>query len=135
MATTSTVSESTNNPEQSMATPIEYPTGDGEPPVETDVHRDTTHPTSAEPGAETESMRTQIEKARRLVSMELDLADMRRQLAENNLAITEAQLELAERQIEQLKVENERLREENEELRAARASAERLIPRSAPRHP
>ena len=104
-------------PEPRQERPTEDPTGDGEPSVETDFHRDDKLPTSAETIDETESMRIQIEKARRLVSMELDLAEMRRQLAENNLEITEAQLDLAESQIEQLKAENDRLRKENEGLR------------------
>ena len=54
--------------------------------------------------------RDQLERARRLVALELDLAETRRRLAEDNLKITEAQLELAEREIEELKAENERLR-------------------------
>jgi hypothetical protein len=58
-----------------------------------------------------------LERARRLVALELDLAETRRRLAEDNLQITEAQLELAERQIEDLKAENERLRREIDELR------------------
>jgi hypothetical protein len=66
---------------------------------------------------ETESFRDHLEKARRLVALELDLAETRRQLAEDNLKITEAQLELAERELEGLKAENERLRREIEALR------------------
>lgn len=58
-----------------------------------------------------------LERARRLVALELDLAETRRRLAEDNLKITEAQLELAERQIAELKAENERLRGEIEGLR------------------
>ncbi len=103
-------------PQPRQERPIESSTRDGEPLGETDIHRDSKLLTSAEPIDETESMRILIEKARRLVSIELDLAEMRRQLAEDTLKITEAQLELAESQIEQLKSENEQLREENERL-------------------
>ena len=103
--------------------------------AEPDVQHNLEPAISAEPIAESDSMRIQIEKARRLVALELDLAELRRRLAENNLRITEAQFELAERQIEQLKAENERLRAENQDLRAAQSSAEGLIPRSAPRRP
>jgi hypothetical protein len=67
--------------------------------------------------AESGAFRDQLEKARRLVALELDLAETRRRLAEDNLRITEVQLELAEKQIEGLKAENERLRREIEELR------------------
>ena len=66
---------------------------------------------------EAESFRDHLEKARRLVALELDLAETRRRLAEDNLKITEAQLELAERELEELKAENERLRREIEALR------------------
>jgi hypothetical protein len=58
-----------------------------------------------------------LERARRLVALELDLAETRRRLAEDNLKITEAQLELAEREIDELRAENERLRRELETLR------------------
>jgi hypothetical protein len=75
-------------------------------------------PADSQSADEAELMRTHLEKARRIVALELELAELRRQLAENNLRITEAQLELAETQIEQLKVENERLRRENDELRS-----------------
>jgi Uma2 family endonuclease len=68
-------------------------------------------PTVAEDLDGAETMRVQIEKARRLIAAELDLAEMRRQVAESNVALTEAQLELAETQIEQLKSENDRFRE------------------------
>ena len=68
--------------------------------------------------AEDASFREQLEKARRLVALELELAETRRQVAESNLKITEVQLELAERQIEDLKAENERLRREVEALLA-----------------
>jgi chemotaxis protein histidine kinase CheA len=74
-------------------------------------------PTIGDEGAEAESFRANIEKARRLVALELDLAETRRQLAENNLTITEAQLALAEQEIDELKAENERLRREIEALR------------------
>ena len=74
-------------------------------------------PTVAEELDGAETMRVQIEKARRLIAAELDLAETRRRLAEQNLEITEAQLELAERQIEELKAENECLRREIEGLR------------------
>ena len=63
-----------------------------------------------------------LEKARRLVALELDLAETRRGLAEDNLRITEAQLELAEEEIARLKAENERLRREIEDLRGGRES-------------
>jgi hypothetical protein len=68
---------------------------------------------------EIESFHDHLEKARRLVALELDLAETRRRLAEDNLRITEAQLELAERELEELKVENERLRRELEDLRGS----------------
>ena len=67
--------------------------------------------------AEAVSFRDHLEKARRLVALELDLAETRRRLAEDNLKITEAQLELAEQELEELKAENERLRREIETLR------------------
>ena len=73
-------------------------------------------PTIAEELDGAETMRVQIEKARRLVAVELDLAEMRRQVAENNATLTQAQLELAETQIEELKAENDRLRQEIEFL-------------------
>ncbi len=60
----------------------------------------------------------QLERARRLVALELDLAETCRRVAEDNLRISEAQLELAERQIEELKAENERLRREIADLRS-----------------
>jgi hypothetical protein len=63
------------------------------------------------------AFRDHLEKARRLVALELDLAETRRRLAEDNLKITEAQLELAEREIEELKAENGRLRGEIADLR------------------
>ena len=63
------------------------------------------------------AFRDHLERARRLVALELDLAETRRQLAEDNLKITEAQLELAERELEEVKAENERLRREIEALR------------------
>jgi chromosome segregation ATPase len=66
---------------------------------------------------EADSFRDHLEKARRLVALELDLAETRRRLAEDNLKITEAQLELAEREIEALKAENERLCREIQALR------------------
>jgi hypothetical protein len=65
-----------------------------------------------------ESSHDPLERARRLVALELDLAETRRRLAEDALKITEAQLELAERELEELKAENERLRREIEELRS-----------------
>jgi Uma2 family endonuclease len=74
-------------------------------------------PTIGEAVSEAKTMQAQIEKARRLVAMELELAEMRRQLAENDLKLTEAQLELAETQLEELKAEIERLRQEKEALR------------------
>jgi len=73
--------------------------------------------TAREHADEAESMRVQIEKARRLVAAELELADMRRLLTDSNLTITEAQLDLAELQIEQQKAEIQRLRDENAGLR------------------
>ena len=100
-----------------MATPLEDPTEPGEPPVETARERRPELPASTESIAEDELIRIAIEKARRLVSIELDLAEMRLHLAEKNLEITEAQLALAEQQIDQLKAENERLREEIQGLR------------------
>jgi hypothetical protein len=66
---------------------------------------------------EVRSFHDHLERARRLVALELDLAETRRQLAEDNLRITEAQLELAERELEELKAENDRLRREIEALR------------------
>jgi hypothetical protein len=66
---------------------------------------------------EAESFSDQLEQARRLVALELDLAETRRRLAEDNLRITEAQLELAERELEEIKAENERLRREIKALR------------------
>lgn len=72
-----------------------------------------------DPSADGESVSfdRMLERARRLVALELDLAETRRRLAEDNLKITEAQLELAERQIAELKAENDRLRGELEALR------------------
>jgi hypothetical protein len=70
---------------------------------------------SADP--EAESSRDHLERARRLVALELDLAETRRRLAEDSLRITEAQLELAERELAEVKAENERLRREIEEFR------------------
>ena len=72
--------------------------------------------TPREVAAEADSMRDQIEKARRFNRMEVELAAMRRQVAENNLLLTEAQLELAEAQLEEIKAENERLRREIDAL-------------------
>jgi hypothetical protein len=69
------------------------------------------------PSPEDESFQITIEKARRLVAMELDLAQTRGQLLESNLKITEAQLELAERQLDQLIAENQHLRQENDALK------------------
>jgi hypothetical protein len=65
-----------------------------------------------------DSFHEHLEKARRLVALELDLAETRRRLAEDNLKITEAQLELAERELAKVKAENERLRRELEALRS-----------------
>ncbi len=72
-----------------------------------------------EPSAEGEpaTFDQMLARARRLVTLELDLAETRRRLAEDNLKITEAQLELAERELADLKAENECLRGEIEELR------------------
>jgi hypothetical protein len=67
--------------------------------------------------AEAESFRAGLERARRLVALELDLAESRRRVVEDSLKITEAQLELAEQEIEELKAENERLRWEIAGLR------------------
>jgi hypothetical protein len=67
---------------------------------------------------EDDSSRDPLERARRLVALELDLAETRRRLAEDALKITEAQLELAERELEELRAENEHLRREIEELRS-----------------
>lgn len=61
--------------------------------------------------------REAIEKARRLVALELDLAETRRRLAEDDLRITEAQLELAEERIRHLEAENGRLRRDLEAAR------------------
>ena len=66
---------------------------------------------------EAEGFGDHLEKARRLMSLELDLAETRRRVAEDNLKITEAQLALTEREVEELKAENERLRREIEALR------------------
>ena len=76
-------------------------------------------PSASHDDAEAGVFRDHLERARRLVALELDLAETRRRLAEDNLKITEAQLELAEREIEELKAENERLRREIEEFRGA----------------
>jgi hypothetical protein len=67
--------------------------------------------------AEAESFRAGLERARRLVALELDLAETRRRVAEDSFKITEAQLALAERELEDLKAENERLRREIADLR------------------
>ena len=75
-------------------------------------------PSGPEPSAEDESFQFTMEKARRLIAIELDLAQMRVQLLESNLRITEAQLELAERQLDQLVAENQHLRQENDALRS-----------------
>jgi hypothetical protein len=69
---------------------------------------------------EADSFGDHLERARRLVALELDLAETRRRLAEDSLKITEAQLELAERELEEMRAENERLRREIAELRRAR---------------
>jgi hypothetical protein len=86
---------------------------------EQDVPRETEqqHQSSLEASAEDESFRFAMEKARRLIAIELDLAQMRAELLESNLTITEAQLELAERQLDQLVAENQHLRQENDALR------------------
>jgi hypothetical protein len=87
--------------------------GEQDFPCETDRQL----PSSPEESAEDESFESTIEKARRLIAIELDLAQMRGQLLEGNLKITEAQLELAERQLDQLVAENQQLRQENDSLR------------------
>jgi hypothetical protein len=80
-------------------------------------------PSATHDDAESGAFREHLEKARRLVALELDLAETRRRVAEANLQITEAQLELAEQQIEELKAENERLRREIEDLQDERRSS------------
>ncbi len=87
----------------------------GEANVPSDAVRDPT--TACAEDAEAESFRDQLEKARRLVALELDLAETRRRLAEQNLEISEARLELAERELAEINAENERLRREIEALR------------------
>jgi hypothetical protein len=74
-------------------------------------------PSTFRDDAEAGAFRDHLERARRLVALELDLAETRRRLAEDNLKITEAQLALAEREIEALRAENEGLRREIQALR------------------
>jgi hypothetical protein len=80
-------------------------------------------PSTLHHDAESITFHEHLERARRLVALELDLAETRRRVAEDNVKITEAQLELAEQQIEDLKAENARLRREIEELQDARRSS------------
>jgi hypothetical protein len=99
--------------------PAESRASGGSPGTEAEVLPDAAGYRGAIPDANPEvgSFHDHLEKARRLVALELDLAETRRRLAEDNLRITEAQLELAERELEELKAENERLRREIEVLR------------------
>jgi hypothetical protein len=109
----------TTAPRRPEERPIDSPHPDGRPAGEaeiaSDAVRDPTAVHAEDP--EAESFRDHLDKARRLVALELDMAETRRRLAEQNLEITEAQLELAERELEGLKVENERLRREIAALR------------------
>ncbi len=66
---------------------------------------------------EASAFREAIEKARRLVALELDLAETRRRLAEDSLRIAEAQLALAEERIRDLEEKNDRLQRDLEAAR------------------
>jgi hypothetical protein len=107
------------SPREGEESPAESPAGErpaGEDEIRPESEPD---PSTIHNDAEAGSFRDHLERARRLVALELDLAETRRRLAEDNLKITEAQLELAERELEEVKAENERLRQEIAELRGA----------------
>jgi hypothetical protein len=109
----------TTAPQRPEERPVESSHADRRPAggaeIASDAVRDPTAVHAEDP--EAESCRNHLDKARRLVALELDLAETRRRLAEQNLEITEAQLELAERELEEVKAENERLRREIAALR------------------